>query len=446
LLFIPEEDVIRVSSGSPLSLVYYGGEDEDALKYKIVYVAEAAILAERNGVESVLTIMLRLLISEGRIDHQVTVPRPNAPAQTEHIRRNGPVVVLITSARNNIEEELLTRLMTSDADESQAQTEHVIAAALTDEDDEEDRETVRAEIDRWLDYQRWLALGAPYDVSIPYRRAILQALRTQREAARKRGENPKLRLRMRRDVHGFLTGIRTSAILHKAQRGKDGRGRIIATIDDYRSAHEAFDPGLASLYKIASPVTTIAVVRAIEEMGATTDRAVKVTVTAIMDKLGITGRGGANDRLRDAEERGYIDLVDKPGGYGRTTPREYKIIKYAAEIESAVQTPFWSGVFPSSEAVEDEMKIFSDSGPSPRYSGTASTRSASGPNYTIYTTVPERQTGAEKNSSGGESASEAADCTPYTDCTQEPPADPSPNGVSDNPQKSGKPPRRVVEI
>jgi hypothetical protein len=314
LLFIPEEDVVRVSSGSPLSLVYYGGEDEDALKHKIIYVAEAAILAERNGVESPLTIMLRLLISEGRIDHQVTVPRPNAPAQTEHIRRNGPVVVLITSARDNIEEEMLTRLMTADADESQAQTVNVLKAVL---EDEEDEEAIKAEVDRWLDYQRWIAIDAPYDVVVPIRRAILRAILARQKAAQDRGEKPKFKLRIRRDIHGFLTAIKTSAILHKARREKDGRGRIIATLDDYRNAYEAFDPGLASLYKIASPLKTIAVVKAIEDMGATEERAVKVTVTALMEKLGITGRGRTNERLRDDEERGYIELVDKAGGYGK---------------------------------------------------------------------------------------------------------------------------------
>jgi hypothetical protein len=218
----------QVSSGSPYSLVYYGGEEEDALKHKIIYVAEAAILAERNGVESPLTIMLRLLISEARIDHQVTVPRPNAPAQTEHIRRNGPVVVLVTSARNNIEEELLTRLMTSDADESQEQTVNVLAAALTDEEDEE---KVKDETDRWLDYQRWLALDAPYDVVIPFRRAILLAILARQKAAEERSEKPKFRLRIRRDIHGFQTAIWTSAILHKSQREKDSKGRIVATID-----------------------------------------------------------------------------------------------------------------------------------------------------------------------------------------------------------------------
>jgi hypothetical protein len=71
---------------------------------------------------------------------------------------------------------------------------------------------------------------------------------------------------------------------------------------------------------------------------------VKVTVTALMEKLGITGRVTANDRLQDAEDRGYIKLVEKQGGYGRTTPREYTIEKYAIEIEQETMTSFGSGL------------------------------------------------------------------------------------------------------
>ena len=66
-----------MSSGSPLSLaVYYGGGDEDALKHKVLYLAEAAILADRRASESPLAVMLRTLISEGRLDHgNVALPR-----------------------------------------------------------------------------------------------------------------------------------------------------------------------------------------------------------------------------------------------------------------------------------------------------------------------------------------------------------------------------------
>ena len=309
----PTSDIIRVSSGSPLSLVYYGSEDEDALKHKIVYVPEAAVIAEKNKVESPLTIMLRILISEGRLDHNVALPQPDGPHETIHIKRNGPVVVVITSARNNVEDELLTRLMTSDADESQEQTLAVVSNALL----AEERDVSDAEIAPWLDYQRWLVIEAPYKVVIPFRSAISEAFKEHWERLKERGENPKIQLRLRRDVHGMLTAIKTSAILHKAQRKKDARGRIIATIDDYRHAYEAFDEGLASLYKIKTPVTALAVVKAIEEMGATEDDGVKITVSALMSKLGISGRGACADRLWDAEDRGFIKLVDKFGGYGR---------------------------------------------------------------------------------------------------------------------------------
>jgi hypothetical protein len=343
----------------------------------------------------------------------------------------------------NIEEEMLTRLMSSDADESQKQTVNVLAAALTDDEDDKG---VRVEIEQWLDYQRLLALDAPYDVVIPFRRAILRAILARQKAAEERGEKPKFRLRIRRDIHGFMTAVRTSAILHKAQREKDSRGRIVATIGDYEHAHEAFDPGLASLYKIVSPLTTIAVVRAIEEMGATASKAVKVTVTTLMEKLGITGRGVANDRLRDAEERGYIELVDKPSGYGKTTPREYKLVKYAVEIENEPETRFGSGVFPSPEAVEAELKIFSEEEVSPRYSGTDGTRSASDPNCTVCTTVPEGDQASEKNFMGGESAPKAASCTDYTNRTNGPAADPSSNNISDNPREAAKPPPWSLEL
>ena len=80
---IPDDDIIRISSGSPLSLVYYGGEDEDAFKHKIIYVPEAAIIAEKNKVESTLTIMLRILISEGRLDHNVALPQADGPHEDE---------------------------------------------------------------------------------------------------------------------------------------------------------------------------------------------------------------------------------------------------------------------------------------------------------------------------------------------------------------------------
>ena len=386
-VLIPDDDIIRISSGSPLSLVYYGKEDEDALKHKILYIPEAAIIAEKNQVESPLTIMLRILISEGRLDHNVVLPRADGPAETVHIKRNGPVVVVITSARDNVEDELLTRLMSSDADESSKQTLAVLENVLEGEESERDE----AEIGRWLDFQRWLALAAPYEVAVPFREAISTAFKEHWEAMKKRGENPKVQLRLRRDVQAMLTAIKTSAILHKAQREKDQRGRIVATIDDYKHAYEAFDEGLARLYKVKTPETALAVVKAIEDMGATKDTGVKVTVSALMSKLGISGRGAAADRLKDAEDRGFINLLEKMSGYGRTTAHIYLISKPSAEIAEEIAAGVRSGVFPSVEMVNNTLH---KPPPTPRYNGTTGTTEETIPvvpdqNCTAYTVVPE---------------------------------------------------------
>ena len=284
---------------------------------------------------------------------------------------------------------MLTRLMTSDADESQTQTINVVMSALLTED----RNVSEAEIGQWLDFQRWLALEGPYKVVIPFRRAISEAFTEHWEMLKRCGENPKIQLRLRRDVHGMLAAIKTSAILHKAQRKTDARGRIIATVQDYKHAYEAFDEGLASLYKLKTPLTALAVVKAIEEMGATEDNSRKVTVSKLMSKLGISGRGGAADRLNDAEDRGFIKLVDKFGGYGRTTPREYTIGRSSKDIEADIMAGVGSGVFPPADSVERHTR----KGASPqRYSGITGTAAESGGttgtvgegDCTSYTTVP----------------------------------------------------------
>src|SRR5208282_3320264 len=178
----------------------------DALKHKIIYVPEAAAIADKHGVESPFTTMLRVLISEGRIVYQTVRTQENGPPITVTIVKNGPIAVFITSARDNVEEEMLTRLMVLDADESNAQTQAIIDNALTDR-----RHQVRTEeIEAWIDFQRWLKLGGPYEVAIPFLSAI---------KAPNNGE-----------------------------------------------AHEAFDCDMASLYSANVPETAKAVVRAVEVM------------------------------------------------------------------------------------------------------------------------------------------------------------------------------------
>ena len=116
LRFIPEGAVVQVSGSSPKVLAYYGGEDPDALKHKIIYIPEAQIIAAKHEVENEFAIMLRTLISEGRVVYQTVVVRDGGPAEAVTMVKNGPIAAIITTARN-VDPELRTRVLMMDTDE-----------------------------------------------------------------------------------------------------------------------------------------------------------------------------------------------------------------------------------------------------------------------------------------------------------------------------------------
>jgi hypothetical protein len=143
---IPEESIVAAIGGSPKSLAYFGGVDAvDALKHKLLYIPEAAAIADRHGVESEFTTMLRVLISEGRIVYQMVQTQEDGPPVTVTVTKNGPIAVVITSARANIEEEMMTRLMVVDADESDHQTRAIIESTLT----EREHSVSADELEQW---------------------------------------------------------------------------------------------------------------------------------------------------------------------------------------------------------------------------------------------------------------------------------------------------------
>ena len=117
LMLIPQSAVVHVSGSSPKVLAYYGGDDPDALQHKIIYIPEAQIIAAKHEVENEFAIMLRSLISEGRVVHQTVVARNGAPAEAVTIVKNGPIAAIITTARN-VDPELRTRVLMMDTDES----------------------------------------------------------------------------------------------------------------------------------------------------------------------------------------------------------------------------------------------------------------------------------------------------------------------------------------
>ena len=225
LRLFPPESVLMLTTSSPLSLVY----DPAPLAHKIICVYEATQLqADETSVSAML---LRCLISEGKIIHQTTVEDKDAEygRRTVTIVREGPISLLITTT-GELHAENETRMLSIRVSETRSQTTAVLTklgerAAGTVE--------VESDLSVFHDLQRWLALG-PTDVVVPFAPQLVARV-------------PPHLVRFRRDIQQLLTFIKASALLHQAQRKLDPVGRVIATLDDYRLAYEVFVPILGQI-------------------------------------------------------------------------------------------------------------------------------------------------------------------------------------------------------
>jgi hypothetical protein len=223
LELISPDFVNFLTSSSALSLVY----DDQPLAHTVLVIFEANQLqADENGMFAML---VRTLISEGRIVHQTTVEDPGSPTGRRVVRivREGPIALVVTTA-GELHSENETRMLSWHVGESHDQTAAVMAglaahaAAVV---------VVPADLAAWHDLQRWIALG-PNDAVIPFAQQIAAKIKP-------------LMVRFRRDVGSLFNFIKASALLHQAQRQMDAQGRVVATVADYELAYPIFSKVMA---------------------------------------------------------------------------------------------------------------------------------------------------------------------------------------------------------
>lgn len=364
LKLTPPEALVHLNSGSAKALQYYGGEDENALVAKILYVPEAAGLARRGGDEPEIVTMLRSLISEGEINYLTVVTREDGQSPiTLNMKKKGPTALIMTSARDDVEEEMLTRLMMADSDETPATTNRVVSDLHKRATGYRPPAKSNTTAATWLDFQRWLELGAPYDVVIPFAEALRAAYATTPAP-----------LRIRRDAGNIIGAVKAAAIVHRAQRQLDSETRIIATLADYEAVYRAFAPGLAALYRPRAAKNIIAVIAALERIKAVHDatwqakldklaadypgaplpfdhrplNSVQATYRQLAKELGVNSIDTVGTRVRGALTEEVIEVVDV-GPVGRATPRWYRIKVGSAALGSQTGS---AAVLPSPAAVQ----------------------------------------------------------------------------------------------
>jgi hypothetical protein len=281
--FFPDDAVIEFTAMSEKALIYSTRD----FKHRTIVVYE--ITALREGVEDDLTsYFVRTLLSEGKLDYEVTVRDKNGGFTTKRIVKEGPANLVFTTTKTKVHPENETRILTLHSDDSTEQTRRVLHEIANESND-------KGDLAEWRELQRWLAT-ARHEVTIPYARQLAELV-------------PPIAVRLRRDFGALLSLIRSHAILHQVSRDTDAAGRIVATVDDYAVVRDLVGAIISDGLEATVPATVRETVAAVD--AHSTDAGVMARTVA--EHLRID-KSNASRRLRMAADSGYVrNLEDRRG-------------------------------------------------------------------------------------------------------------------------------------
>ena len=252
----PAECVKSVTTGSPKALVYLVDKDSRALAHKIVLLHETAgFIAASDTEDNPSAALVRELLTGGRIRHIVVEKDAKGRFVTREIEVEGPISLITTSARANLDPEMENRFLTVPTDESPKATREIQMAQLSGETRRNAERAAKA-VEELVAFQRWLQSEAGVRVVIPDE--LLEACAAV-------GGMP-LTVQTRRDLPLFKLAIMTCAAIYMARRKRDVEGRVLAEFEDYEAAHDAIDGFLAASYSTKLEPSEIAVLAAIETL------------------------------------------------------------------------------------------------------------------------------------------------------------------------------------
>ena len=215
-LLLPDDVVHEIDAGSPRSLIY----DNADLTHKIIIFGESDSLP--MGEDNPAASAIRNLLQEHQLRYSVVVRDAETRRYTtQNICKTGPSV-LITTAVRGLGPQLGSRLFSLEVPDDAAQVRAALAtqAGIELNGAADPNEGLIA-------YQAYLQALAPWDVLISYADQLAEAI----------GKSA-LAPRMLRDFSRVLSLVKGCAILRHRHRQLDGKGRLIATIDDYRTIYE----------------------------------------------------------------------------------------------------------------------------------------------------------------------------------------------------------------
>jgi len=241
LQFFPPSATCVLTAMSEKTLAYW----DEPLKHRFLVILEATGSEGESA-----SYFLRSLLSEGRIRY-LTVEKTIDELKPRLIEREGPTGLITTTTEISLHPENETRYFSVDVDDTPDQTSQVLKATAESANNEENTVISDNEIAIYLALQEWLA-GANHRVVIPYASLLAEKI-------------PPVAVRLRRDFEGLLNLIKAHAILHQASRQLDDRGRIIATLEDYRAVRDIVAPIMSQGLQVTASDTMRQTVEAVRE-------------------------------------------------------------------------------------------------------------------------------------------------------------------------------------
>jgi hypothetical protein len=279
--FFPASAIYVLTSMSERALAYLN----EPLSHRILVVYEA------EGFNSdMASYLMRSLLSEGEIRHQI-VEKTKDGMRGRMIHIPGPTGLVVTTTRDQLHPENETRVLTIVANDTREQTRRIFLALAAEGDgDDVDREP-------WHELQTWLDT-VEHRVAIPYAVELAELV-------------PPVATRLRRDFGAVLNLIRAHALLHQAQRERDGEGRIVASTEDYGVVRDLVADLVADGVEATVSETIRETVAAVVAVLNTKAEGASVVAVAAELKL---DKSSTSRRLRTARRRGFIENREESRG------------------------------------------------------------------------------------------------------------------------------------
>ena len=275
--FFPPTAWYALTAMSERAMAY----DDEPLVHRVLVLYETHAIASETG-----SYLLRSLLSEGVVRY-LTVEKTSDGLRPKLIERPGPTGLLVTTTALKLHPENETRLLSIPITDTPAQTAAVMLATARERDE--------IDLERWRDFQTWLAAG-PRDVVVPYGPALAREIKPRA-------------VRLRRDFRVLLTLIQAHALLHQATRERDERGRIVATLEDYAVVRELVHDLIADQLESAVPQTVRETVQAVRDLAGTGEATTAQVATALT-----LDRSAASRRVRSATSRGFLKNLETKRG------------------------------------------------------------------------------------------------------------------------------------